>query len=234
VVKSQISKLKQLNQVSNLIYEKEVNSRLFMYNGDMSKWSGQDVFRKFEYLLDLMHSENLISDNMYNNLKQCIKHFYNLKCLINVRKIKKTDKEIIFNYFKLTESDIGSTRFIRLIHSWPQGIFQNISSFVHQLEQIFRIKLMDIKNYIQLVHSDDKNENYILNDQVIFNEDLIVKFNYLIPKLFSLNTSLTKDSYSHHISEMVGLQNIKGKLFDNPNKNNFQYILKNKSNKFYR
>jgi predicted ribosome-associated RNA-binding protein Tma20 len=95
---------------------------------------------------------------------------------------------------------------------------------------------------VVLVHSDDKNEIYIINDDDLKNKfhEKIIKYNTLFPKLFSLKTSETKDSYSFKISEMVGLQNIMGDLFENANKmisgillkldfenyiNNYNYIL---------
>jgi len=71
---------------------------------------------------------------------------------------------------------------------------------------------------MRAVHSDDKNEVYGLK-KTGFSIDTvseIIRLNKFHPKLFSLTTSETKDSYSFLLSEMVGVINEKGKLFNNP------------------
>jgi len=123
------------------------------------------------------------------------------------------------------EDPLTKCRYIDLEESWGQGLFHNISSFVHQLEQLFRKKLLtryinneltlnlNERSWQQLVHSDDKNEMISLYLNL---HPLFVKFSTYVPRLFSLSTSETKDSFSRIASEMVGVLNIRSFIFDNP------------------
>jgi hypothetical protein len=72
-----------------------------------------------------------------------------------------------------------------------------------------------IKRWSQIAHSDDKNE--IVAIKLKYYEKF-VKFANIGPLFFSLKPSPNKDSFSRVVSEMVGLQNIRGSLYDNPNK----------------
>jgi hypothetical protein len=107
---------------------------------------------------------------------------------------------------------------------WGQGLFHNISSFVHQLEQLFRKNFftyvmktkfnydLSKNHWYQLVHSDDKNEIISIAPEY---HKLYIKYTTLIPRYFSLYTSDTKDSFSVLLSEMVGVLNVRSYVFDN-------------------
>jgi hypothetical protein len=72
-----------------------------------------------------------------------------------------------------------------------------------------------IKRWSQIAHSDDKNEIVAIRLKYY---DKFVKYANIGPLFFSLKPSPNKDSFSRVVSEMVGLQNIRGSLYDNPNK----------------
>jgi len=162
VVKSQIIKLKQLNSVSNLIKMSNSDDRIFMYNGDMSSWSGTDVYKKFIFVVQVLRHLGFLKKKLCITLLNCLDYLKNVSVLIP----KNKNDEI--NIFNPGTIDFNKDyRMIKNMFSWPQGIFQNISSFVHQCEQLFRSKLLNVSKFIQLVHSDDKNEIYVLDDRSI-------------------------------------------------------------------
>jgi len=127
-------------------------------------------------------------------------------------------KKDIFNKTFIRKDESSNLVEFKLLEGWCQGIFQNLSSLVHVSEQILRSKLMIEGPVMRAVHSDDKNEVYSFKKIKFSIETIskIIKLNKFHPKLFSLTTSETKDSYSFLLSEMVGVINEKGKLFNNP------------------
>jgi hypothetical protein len=74
------------------------------------------------------------------------------------------------------------------------------------------IEFLKRGGWFQLEHSDDKHEITQIHKDDIWH---FIKFTSLVPRLFSLTTSSTKDSYSRIVSEFVSLINIKGNSFDN-------------------
>jgi len=218
VVESQNKKLQMIRECSQLVQNSSKHEMLY-YNGDMGKWSGQDIFIKFLFLIELMLKLNFIDKRIFSILKTSLLAMYRMRVLVG--RVKSVAVENLTHVDPLLQSE----RRIKLIEeSWPQGIFHNISSFVHQLEQLFRKftfidYLSEYKNFKlnpaswqQLVHSDDKNEIIALPTE--YHMDWI-KFNSYIPRLFSLITSETKDSYSRIASEMVGVLNIRSYIYDN-------------------
>jgi len=90
----------------------------------------------------------------------------------------------------------GKDKFLRQLRSYDNAIDQ-------------------IRKWSQIAHSDDKNEILAID---MDSYETFVKYANIGPLFFSLKPSPNKDSFSRIVSEMVGLQNIRGTLFDNPNK----------------
>jgi len=95
-----------------------------------------------------------------------------------------------------------------------EGGFRSKDRFIKQLKSYNNSSDLLIK-WSQIAHSDDKNEILAINLNIY---ELFVKYSNIGPMFFSLKSSPNKDSFSRIISEMVGLQNIRGQLYDNPNK----------------
>jgi hypothetical protein len=214
VVKPTIKKLELIKFMTSEIYKVSKADEIIFMNGDMASWSGRDVFGKFEFLVDCLYSTGHFDYDVMNMTKFAFKVTGRMKIIVpdNCTDSDKYDKS---NF--ATENYFGKS-FVEYEKSWPQGIFHNPSSFVHACEQRLKeeILIRSFKKGTQhkyLDHSDDKNE--IINLNLSDYENYVKMSNYC-PAFFSLKSSLTKDSFSRIVSEMVGLQNIRGKLFDNP------------------
>jgi hypothetical protein len=214
VVKPTIKKLELIKFMTSEIFKVSKADEIIFMNGDMASWSGRDVFKKFEFLTDCLYSTGHFDYDVMNMTKFAFKLTARMKIVVpdNCVDSNKYDKDAFG-----TENYFGKS-FVEYEKSWPQGIFHNPSSFVHACEQRLKeeILIRSLKRGTQhkyLDHSDDKNEiiNLSLTDY-----DRYIKVSNYCPAFFSLKSSLTKDSFSRIVSEMVGLQNIRGKLFDNP------------------
>jgi ubiquitin len=214
VVKPTIKKLELIKFMTSEIFKVSKADEIVFMNGDMASWSGRDVFKKFEFLTDCLYSTGYFDYDVMNMTKFAFMVTGKMKIVIpeNCVNSDKYSKD----HFR-TENYFGKS-FVEYEKSWPQGIFHNPSSFVHACEQRLKeeILISTMKKGTQhkyLDHSDDKNE--IINLSLSDYENYVKISNYC-PAFFSLKSSLTKDSFSRIVSEMVGLQNIRGKLFDNP------------------
>jgi len=214
VVKPTIKKLELIKFMTSEIFKVSKADEIVFMNGDMASWSGRDIFKKFEFLTDCLYSTGYFDHDVMNMTKFAFMVTGKMKIIVP-ENCTASDKYDSGNFF--TESYFGRS-YVKYESSWPQGIFHNPSSFVHACEQRLKeeILLRKLKRGTQhkyLDHSDDKNE--IINLSLVDYEYYIRLSNYC-PAFFSLKSSLTKDSFSRIVSEMVGLQNIRGKLFDNP------------------
>jgi hypothetical protein len=214
VVKPTIKKLELIKFMTSEIFKVSKADEIVFMNGDMASWSGRDVFGKFEFLMDCLYSTGHFDYDVMNMTKFAFKLTSRMKIVVPENCVESSKYDA--DSFK-TENYFGKS-FIEYEKSWPQGIFHNPSSFVHACEQRLKeeILMRSMKRGTQhkyLDHSDDKNEiiNLSLSDYEYY-----VKVSNYCPAFFSLKSSLTKDSFSRIVSEMVGLQNIRGKLFDNP------------------
>lgn len=214
VVKPQIDKLDLIKNITSRIYELPRNYEIVFMNGDMASWSGRDIYKKFLFAVDCLSSTGYVSKTVMNMTKFCLEMTSSMRVLVpeNYCKSNKLDpSSYVWNdHFKCYET--------KYTHSWPQGIFHNISSFIHACEQRLKSEALSLiginkSSHKFLDHSDDKNEIVALK---LDSFESYVKYSNYFPAFFSLKPSLTKDSFSRMVSEMVGLQNIRGRLFDNP------------------
>jgi len=214
VVKPSISKLNLIKGITDSIYKLSKDDEIIFMNGDMASWSGRDVFQKFEHMVDCITSLGVVDNDVLNMTKFAFMMTRSMVIVVPEGSDKSTkNKNVEF----ISDPYFGK-KSIQYEKSWPQGIFHNPSSFVHACEQRLKeeiFKTLFKRNTIHryLDHSDDKNE---LINLKISDYETYVKYSNFVPAFFSLKSSLTKDSFSRIVSEMVGLQNIKGKLFDNP------------------
>jgi len=219
VVESQKDKISLIRDSTKILNKKRRDDEdevIFYHNGDMSAWSGKDIYQKFIYLIKLMKLQDIIGVKTYKLLKFCLEKTSNSKIYIgkHIRQINPLIAEEL-------EKNGG---YIEYLHSWAQGLYHNISSFIHTLEQRFRMSFfcaylkkkygynLNKNNWFQVVHSDDKNEVILIPLRFVKE---FVKINTLLPKLFGLESSTTKDSFSFICSEMVGVQNFRGNMMDN-------------------
>jgi hypothetical protein len=126
---------------------------------------------------------------------------------------------------KISFSDPYNLVKMRRMESWTEipryTSFQYLSENVTEYSSQFKFVSNDKRNLFnyllkkvsQISHSDDKNEVYNIQLRIY---NLIIKYSDYGTLYFSLKTSKTKNSFSRFVSEMVGLQNIQGFLFDNP------------------
>jgi hypothetical protein len=220
VVESQKDKISLIRDSTKILLREKKNNEVEVYhNGDMSAWSGRDIYEKFLILVDNMLLFKMISARLHALLKVCLEKTRNSRIYIG-----KSQDSFNENLDKLELDEQNGQYYITYKYSWAQGLYHNIGSFVHALEQRFRKKLfcqhlklnfnydLDPLNWFQVVHSDDKNEVILLPIELV---PEFVKFNTLVPRMFALETSETKDSFSFLCSEMVGVQNIRGNIIDN-------------------
>jgi hypothetical protein len=221
VVESQKDKISLIRDSTKILSKKKKENEVIVFhNGDMSAWSGRDIYEKFVTLVDIMNDFNLIGPKIHALLKMCLIETAQSRIIIG-KDITFLSEDVKKHLKKDEQSD---SYYIEYKYSWAQGLYHNISSFVHALEQRFRQKffsaylkkrygyILDEKNWFQVVHSDDKNEVILIPIEYVKD---FVKFNTMVPRLFALEASETKDSFSLICSEMVGVQNIRGCIFNN-------------------
>jgi len=217
VVESQAKKLSMIRECSQIVIN-NTKEHVVYYNGDMGKWSGQDVYSKFIFLISEMFKLQIIEKKVHDMLMFSLTIMKSMKIIIPNGARSYAFEKICY------QDNLINKRVIRYNEPWPQGIFHNISSFVHQLEQLFRKRLFNyyinlnseirysVHSHQQLVHSDDKNE--IIGIPLSKYHDF-VKITTYLPRFFALSTSETKDSFSRISSEMVGVLNMRSFIFDN-------------------
>jgi len=221
VVESQKDKISLIRESTKILMKKRSPDELIVYhNGDMSSWSGRDIYDKFIVLINSMATLGIIGPVIHSLLSACLLATRKSKIYIG-KDIDNLDPDLK-SKFKIDPEN--NQHYITYEFSWAQGLFHNISSFVHSLEQRFRQKFftayikrkynytIDPSNWFQVVHSDDKNEVILIPKHLVKE---FVKFNTLMPRLFALEASNTKDSFSFLCSEMVGVQNFNGSILDN-------------------
>jgi len=208
VVKPTITKFSLIRDITSEIYQMPSDTEIIFMNGDMASWSGRDIYDKFMFSIDCINELGVMDTEVLNMTKFCFRYSARMKIIVPDNQSEKTD--MLDPHFKKP--------CLEYTHSWPQGIYHNPSSFIHACEQRLKTEIMKFgikQKFVHkfLDHSDDKNE--IVNLRPEFYEKY-VKISNFSPMFFSLKPSQTKDSFSRIISEMVGVQNIKGRIFDNP------------------
>ncbi|AEZ35261.1 RNA-dependent RNA polymerase [Macaua virus] len=189
-------------------------------NADMSKWSAQDVFYKYFWLIAM-------DPILYPKEKYRIIYFmcnYLQKILIlpdeligNILDQKKT----YTNDLILEGTEFFRQNYIHIRRNWLQGNFNYISSYIHTCAMSVYKDILKEVSYLldgdvlinSMVHSDDNQTSitYIQNklpEAVLINHSL--QTFELVCLTFGCQANMKKTYLTHNIKEFVSLFNIHG------------------------
>nr|AGA54138.1 RNA-dependent-RNA-polymerase [Orthobunyavirus wyeomyiae]AXP32082.1 RNA-dependent RNA polymerase protein [Orthobunyavirus wyeomyiae] len=189
-------------------------------NADMSKWSAQDVFYKYFWLIAM-------DPILYPKEKYRILFFmcnYLQKVLVlpdeligNILDQKRSyDNDII-----LEGTDFLHQNYIKIRRNWLQGNFNYLSSYIHTCAMsVFKDILKEVSYLLDgdvlinsMVHSDDNQTSitYVQNkidDSILINHSL--KTFETVCLTFGCQANMKKTYLTHNIKEFVSLFNIHG------------------------
>ncbi|AGS94386.1 polymerase [Brazoran virus] len=192
-------------------------------NADMSKWSAQDVFFKYFWLI-------VLDPILYPKEKKRIIYFFcnymnkelilpdEMMCSLLDQKAEREDDIIrqMTNGFR--------TNTVNIKRNWLQGNLNYTSSYVHSCSMmVFKdiIKemalLLDGQCHVSsMVHSDDNQTSIIMVQDKVNNDMLIHSFCNLFERVcrtFGNQANMKKTYVTNHIKEFVSLFNIYGEPF---------------------
>ncbi|AIN37016.1 polymerase [Pongola virus - SAAr1] len=192
-------------------------------NADMSKWSAQDVFYKYFWLIAM-------DPILYPQEKERIIFFF---CNYMQKKLILPD-ELLYNILdqkKQYKDDIISEMTNQLSHNyveikrnWLQGNFNYTSSYVHTCAMsVYKdivkamAELLDTEAVVNsLVHSDD-NQTSITLTQNKLPDDNIINFSIIeferVCLTFGCQANMKKTYLTNFIKEFVSLFNLYGEPF---------------------
>nr|QYJ10035.1 RNA-dependent RNA polymerase [Keystone virus] len=192
-------------------------------NADMSKWSAQDVFFKYFWLIAL-------DPILYPQEKERILFFlcnYMEKKLIlpddliyNLMDQKISYKEDIISEM----TDQLNTNHIQIKRNWLQGNFNYTSSYVHSCAMsVYKDILKEAMSYLEgsimvnsLVHSDDNQTSVTIVQDKVPDEVLIefsIKEFEKVCLTFGCQANMKKTYITNCIKEFVSLFNLYGEPF---------------------
>ncbi|AEZ35283.1 RNA-dependent RNA polymerase [Cachoeira Porteira virus] len=189
-------------------------------NADMSKWSAQDVFYKYFWLIAM-------DPILYPREKKRILYFmcnYLEKNLIlpdeligNVLDQKKTYNDDII----LEGTEFFRQNYIKIRRNWLQGNFNYISSYIHTCAMsVYKDIIKRVASLLDgdvmvnsMVHSDDNQTSitYIQNKlpENMLMQHALEKFE-VVCLTFGCQANMKKTYMTHNIKEFVSLFNIHG------------------------
>jgi hypothetical protein len=208
--KNRLTLLKQINNsTANLLKQGDV---MLINNGDMASWSPKDLYEKFITTKELEIQLNMCDPKINKLVIFCLKKLRKMKILL--------EDFIDYSTYDFLDGEIktfNGINYIEIEYSWPEGIFHNISSYIHEmssslLQSLYK-QFISQPNIIwhQLVHSDDSNQIVLLKPNQI---ESFVKFTEKVPMMFSLEVSHTKPTFNFLMSEMLSLYNIQSLQYD--------------------
>ncbi|ARI46630.1 polymerase [Laguna Larga virus] len=189
-------------------------------NADMSKWSAQDVFYKYFWLIAL-------DPILYPNEKKRMLYFmcnYMQKVLILPDDLLSNvldQKTPYQNDLILDSTNNLSTNFVHIKRNWLQGNFNYISSYVHSCamlvyKDIFKetMKLLDGECLVNsMVHSDD-NQTSLAIIQNKLSDEVMIQFASdtfeTVCLTFGCQANMKKTYITHTCKEFVSLFNLHG------------------------
>nr|AIN37019.1 polymerase [Orthobunyavirus bwambaense] len=192
-------------------------------NADMSKWSAQDVFYKYFWLIALdpilypQEKERIIFF-MCNYMQKRLLLPDELLCNI-------LDQKLSYNNDIISEmTDQLSQNFVDIKRNWLQGNFNYTSSYVHTCAMsVYKDILKQMALYLDteivvnsLVHSDDNQTSITLcqnklDDTVITN--FSIKIFESVCLTFGCQANMKKTYVTNFIKEFVSLFNLYGEPF---------------------
>ncbi|AXP33562.1 RNA-dependent RNA polymerase [Zegla virus] len=192
-------------------------------NADMSKWSAQDVFFKYFWLI-------VLDPILYPYEKQRILYFLcnymnkelilpdDLMCALLDQRVRR-ENDIIRDM-----TDNYNTNSVNIKRNWLQGNLNYTSSYIHSCSMMVYKDI--IKDAIELlrgqchvssmVHSDDNQTSLVLMQDKVSN-DIMIEF--VCKKFeqcclaFGNQANMKKTYVTNHIKEFVSLFNIYGEPF---------------------
>ncbi|AXZ96250.1 RNA-dependent RNA polymerase [Bozo virus] len=189
-------------------------------NADMSKWSAQDVFYKYFWLIAL-------DPILYPKEKKRILYFmcnYMEKCLILPDELISNvlDQKSPYHNDLILEMTNGLNRnYVNIKRNWLQGNFNYISSYIHSCAMLVYkdihkecLKLLDGECLINsMVHSDD-NQTSLSIVQNKIPDDVMIQFSINTFEQTCLNfgcqANMKKTYITHTCKEFVSLFNLHG------------------------
>ncbi|QLA47091.1 L [Belem virus] len=203
--------------------EKDLTGIKIEINADMSKWSAQDVFFKYFWLI-------VLDPILYPKEKKRILYFFcnymnkelilpdEMMCsLLDQRAERGNDviRQMTNNF---------TTNTVNIKRNWLQGNLNYTSSYVHSCSMmVFKDIIKEMAQLLDgeclvssLVHSDD-NQTSVIMIQDKVNQDLLIhSFCNIFEKTcltFGNQANMKKTYITNHIKEFVSLFNIYGEPF---------------------
>nr|AGM40000.1 RNA-dependent RNA polymerase [Batai virus]UEP19790.1 RNA-dependent RNA polymerase [Batai virus] len=189
-------------------------------NADMSKWSAQDVFYKYFWLIAL-------DPILYPKEKKRILFFmsnYMQKHLIIPDDLIANilDQKTPYKNDLILDATNGLNRnFVNIKRNWLQGNFNYISSYVHSCAMLVykdiikeSLKLLEGDCLVNsMVHSDDNQTSLaILQNKV--SDDMVIQFSTItfeqVCLAFGCQANMKKTYVTHTCKEFVSLFNLHG------------------------
>ncbi|ARI46642.1 polymerase [Tlacotalpan virus] len=189
-------------------------------NADMSKWSAQDVFYKYFWLI-------VLDPILYPNEKKRMLFFmcnYMQKVLILPDDLLSNilDQKTPYNNDLILNSTNGlNANFVNIKRNWLQGNFNYISSYVHSCammvyKDIFKetMKLLDGDCLVNsMVHSDDNQTSLAIMQNKV-KDDMVIQFAAhtfeSVCLTFGCQANMKKTYITHTCKEFVSLFNLHG------------------------
>jgi hypothetical protein len=222
VVESQFDKFQLIQDSSSS------DGKKTFLNADMGKWSPQDVQEKFDYTLELLIEQDLVPEEIIGLLRKCMRDAKEFLIIIP-KDITETDfyksfKEDCNRSFQTFEFKTNNYETMSFDYGWPQGMFHNISSFIHSCscdltDKIIRSEIPSVLSNKFFVSSDDKNLVTTFNkDPTLEDMKKIMEITDRVSLGFSLESSKTKNSISTTLTEMISVINYQGTIVYSPMK----------------
>ncbi|AKC42490.1 polymerase [Guaroa virus] len=192
-------------------------------NADMSKWSAQDMFFKYFWLIALdpilyPKEKKRILFFLCNYLNKKLVIPDELMCTLVDQKIVRENDLIheMTNYLQ--------TNSIQIRMNWLQGNFNYISSYIHTCAMLtFRDVVKETASILEghanatsMVHSDDNQTSVIYFQDKLPKESLIehtMKVFECVCLSFGCQANMKKTYLTHSIKEFVSLFNLHGEPF---------------------
>lgn len=217
VSKSEFQKLNELSKT-------EFKSGSYYVNGDMQKWSPQDIREKFELTTEMLFQslkvpepiQNLIEKSLYltsdlllvfdSRCGDRTNLYQNISDLISGSSLNEKvphDKVKLMPISERSKQVIG----VKMTHGWPQGIYHFASTFVHCMYGEIKSELNKMVsselNTVYFSHSDDSNESVSKNTPFTnYQIKQLLNLSLRLPLSFSLAVSKTKVSVTTTGSEL--------------------------------
>ncbi|ATJ04174.1 polymerase [Anopheles A virus] len=192
-------------------------------NADMTKWSAQDVFVKYFWLIAM---DPILYPVEKKRILYFMCNYLNKNLIIPDEVMYSLMDQKAFRendiFFELTEN--FTKNHFQVKRNWLQGNYNYTSSYVHSCAMMFFKDVMkETSKLLQgdcntnsLVHSDDNQTSIVFVQNVVSDEILIDHTVSTFKKtclLFGCQANMKKTYFTNFIKEFVSLFNIMGEPF---------------------